>query len=72
MNMNTQFDILLKLPKNKRMVIAERLWLSVVDETTLPVPASHKRVLDERLHRYRSGQSKPIPHKEMMARLRQK
>ena len=67
-----QFDTLLSLPKNERMEVAEMLWLSVADEETLPVPAEHKRIIDERLQRYRNGQSKPIPHAEMMKRLRRK
>lgn len=60
---------LLRLPRKKRLEIAESLWLSVADEK-MPVPASHKRVLDARLADYRSGRSKPIPHGEMMRRLR--
>jgi putative addiction module component (TIGR02574 family) len=61
---------LLRLPKRKRLEIAERLWLSVADEEKMPVPASHKKVLDERLTGYRAGKSKPIPHDELMRRLR--
>ncbi|MDR1009792.1 MAG: addiction module protein, partial [Opitutaceae bacterium] len=67
--MVTHFDALLKLPKNERMEVAEMLWLSVADEEALPVPALHKRVIDERLKRYRSGKSEPVPHSEMMQRL---
>jgi len=50
--------------------IAESLWLSVADEETMPVPAKHRKVLDERLASYRTGKSKPIPHVELMRRLR--
>ena len=70
--MITAIDTLLKLPKNDRMEVAETLWLSVADEETLPVPPEHKRIIDERLERYRNGQSEPIPHAEMMQRLRRK
>jgi len=61
---------LLRLPKRKRLEIAESLWLSVADEETMPVPAKHRKVLDERLASYRTGKSKPIPHVELMRRLR--
>lgn len=61
---------LLRLPKRKRLEIAESLWLSVADEEKMPVPAAHKKVLDERLAAYRSGRSKPISHEELMRRLK--
>jgi len=61
---------LLRLPKRKRLEIAESLWLSVADEEKMPVPESHKKILDSRLADYRSGRSKPIPHEELMRRLR--
>jgi putative addiction module component (TIGR02574 family) len=60
---------LLRLPKRKRMEIAEKLWLSVADEEAMPVPAAHKKILDARLAAYRSGKSVPIPHDELMRRL---
>lgn len=63
-------EALLRLPKSKRLELAERLWLSVADEESLLVPAAHKRILDERLQSCRAGKSEPIPHKEMMQRLR--
>lgn len=61
---------LLRLPKRKRLEIAETLWLSVADEEKMPVLESHKKVLDARLADYRSGKSRPIPHEELMRRLR--
>lgn len=61
---------LLRLPKRKRLEIAESLWLSVADEEKMPVPASHKKILDERLATYRAGKSKPISHDELMRRLK--
>jgi putative addiction module component (TIGR02574 family) len=70
--MITHFETLLSLPKNERLKVAEMLWLSVADEKTLPLSAEHKRIIDERLQRYRSGQSEPIPHATMMKRLRKK
>jgi len=61
---------LLRLPRRKRLEIAESLWLSVADEKKMPVPENHKRILDARLADYRSGKSKPISHEELMRRLR--
>ncbi len=61
---------LLRLPKRKRLEIAESLWLSVADEEKMPVPVSHKEVLDDRLAAYRAGKSKPISHVDLMRRLR--
>lgn len=64
------FPELLRLPKKRRLEIAERLWASVADEETMPVPADHRKILDTRLASYRSGKSKPISHAELMRRLR--
>lgn len=61
---------LLQLPKRQRLEIAERLWLSIADESSLKVSAGHKRILTRRLADYRSGQSKPISHAELMRRVR--
>ena len=61
---------LLQLPKRQRLEIAERLWLSIADESSLPVSATHKRILTQRLANYRSGRSIPIPHAELMRRVR--
>jgi putative addiction module component (TIGR02574 family) len=61
---------LLRLPKRKRLEIAESLWLSVADEDKMPVPEGHKKILDTRLADYRAGKSKPILHEELMRRLR--
>ena len=60
---------LLRLPKKKRLAIAESLWLSVADQEKMPVPESHKRVLRARLAAYRAGKSNPISHAELMRRL---
>jgi putative addiction module component (TIGR02574 family) len=58
------------LPKRKRLEIAESLWLSVADEEKMPVPESHKKILDARLADYRAGKTKPVSHDELMRRLR--
>lgn len=60
---------LLRLPKRTRLEIAESLWLSVADEEKMPVPASHKKILDARWADYRAGKSKPLSHEELMRRL---
>jgi putative addiction module component (TIGR02574 family) len=60
---------LMRLPVRQRLAIAERLWLSVANEETMPVPADHKRILRKRLADYRSGKSKVISHRELMRRL---
>jgi putative addiction module component (TIGR02574 family) len=61
---------LLELPRRTRLAIAERLWLSVADEDSLPVPAGHKRILRTRLAGYRAGHIKAVSHAELMRRVR--
>ena len=61
---------LLRLPKKRRMEIAERLWASVADEEKTPVPAEHRAIIDQRLASYRAGKSKVITHAKLMRRLR--
>ena len=63
-------DPLLKLPKKRRMAIAERLWLSVAAGQIAPVPSAHRKTGSARLAAYQSGQSKPVSHDEMMRKLR--
>jgi hypothetical protein len=63
---------LLRLPKKRKMEIAERLWLSATDERTARVPAAHKKIVATRLSDYRSGKSVPTPHAEFMEKLRAK
>jgi putative addiction module component (TIGR02574 family) len=59
-----------RLSKRERLEIAESLWLSVADEEKMPVPETHKEILDARLANYRAGKSRPIAHEELMRRLR--
>lgn len=63
-------DLLLKLPKKRRMEIAERLWLSAVDEQDAVVPIEHKQTVAARLAAYRSGETQPVDHAELMRKLR--
>jgi len=59
-----------QLPKKERLELAERLWLSVADEASMPVPESHKRILRKRMADYKSGRIKTISHVELMRRVR--
>jgi len=70
--MTTEVAPLLRLPKKERMEVAETVWLSVADEQKMSVSAAHKKISDQRLADYNSGQSIPIPHSQMMKRLRSK
>ena len=63
---------LLRLPSRQRLAIAEQLWLSVADEQSMAVPAEHRRVVQDRLRRYKSGEAKVLTHKEIMRRARAK
>jgi Putative addiction module component len=65
-------DALMRLPKKRKMEIAQSLWLSAADERTAPVPAIHKKTIATRLADYQAGQSVPIPHAELMRKLRAK
>ncbi|MEY4488720.1 MAG: putative addiction module component [Verrucomicrobiota bacterium] len=69
---NAAIDSLLRLPKKRKMEIAERLWLSALDERTAAVPAAHKKVIASRLADYRAGKSIPVPHADLMRKLRAK
>ena len=62
---------LLQLPKPQRLAVAERLWLSVADEASMPVPETHKRVLRKRLADYRAGKLGVVSHEELMRRVRE-
>jgi putative addiction module component (TIGR02574 family) len=60
-----------RLPKRQRLKLAEELWLSSIDDTA-PVPAKHKKILDERWAAYQSGKVKPISLAELERRLARK
>jgi len=68
--LNTNVNTLLKLPQKTRLQIAEKLWLSAIDDASLPVSDEHKNVIRERMAEYHTGKSKPIEHAEVMRRLR--
>ena len=60
---------LLKLPKRKRMELAESLWLSVADDS-MNVPADHKEILSSRLKSYRAGALQTVSSRSLIKRLR--
>ena len=60
---------LLKLPRRKRMEIAESLWLSVADDS-MDVPADHKSILTDRLKAHRSGMLKTVSSSSLIKKLR--
>jgi putative addiction module component (TIGR02574 family) len=68
--MPSRLPELLRLPKKRRLEIAEQLWFSVADEEKMTVPAAHRKVPDQRLASYRAGKSKVITHAGLMRRLR--
>lgn len=66
--MPSPLPALLRLPKKRRLEIAEEL--SVADEEKMPVPVAHRAILDKRLAEYRAGKSKAITIEELMRRVR--
>ena len=66
--MLTDFPELKKLPKKRRLQLADELWLSGVDDST-PVSPAHKNLLDARWRSYKSGRTKRITLAELERRL---
>lgn len=62
------FPDLARLPKNKRMQLADELWLSGVDDKA-KVPSWHREILDQRWAAYKSGKVKSISLEELERRL---
>lgn len=45
-------------PKNQRIAFVQELWDRIAqDPQSVPMPDSHKRILDERLSAYRDSQA---------------
>lgn len=63
---HTVLSELLQLPKQQRLAVTERLWFSVADEASMPVPDSHKWVLRTRLSEYLAGKLGVVSHEELM------
>lgn len=53
-------------------LLAEHPLLSLEDELTATVPAAHKEIIASRLADYRAGKSIPVPHADLMQKLRAK
>lgn len=70
--MPTHIDTMLKLPKSERMEVTEASWLSVAHEETLRDFAGRKRIVGERLERWRCGKSELVFRAEIIKRLRRK
>jgi putative addiction module component (TIGR02574 family) len=62
------FPELLRLPKRKRMQLADELWLSCMDDRS-KMPKWHQTTLDQRWSAYRDGKVKRISLKELERRL---
>jgi hypothetical protein len=64
----SEFPDLARLPKRKRMQLADELWLSCVDDRS-KTAKWHRDTLEERWSDYRSGTAKRISLKELERRL---
>jgi len=62
------FPALKKLPRRKKLALAEELWLAGIDDS-MPVSHAHKTLLDGRWKAYRAGKAKRITLKELERRL---
>ncbi len=62
------FPELVRLPKRKRMKLADELWLSCVEDCN-KTPKWHQQTLEQRWGEYRSGKVKRISLEELERRL---
>lgn len=62
------FPDLTRLPKGRRMQLADELWQSCVDDST-QIPRWHQEALQQRWSDYRNGKVKRISLKELERRL---
>jgi putative addiction module component (TIGR02574 family) len=62
------FPELARLPKRKRMQLADELWLSCMDDRS-KTPKWHQETLEQRWSAYRCGKVKRISLKELECRL---
>ena len=55
----TQIKQLHKLPKQEKIFLAQMLWEDIAKEQNVDeLPAEHKKILDERLEKIKSGKAK--------------
>ena len=66
-----QFPELRKLPKRKKLELAEELWRAAVDDGR-PVSASDRALLDSRWKAYRAGKAERISLEELERRVSRK
>ena len=64
----SEFPDLARLPKRKRMQLADELWLSCVDDRS-KTAKRHQDTLEERWSAYRGGMVKRVSLKELEGRL---
>ncbi len=67
----SEFD---SAPQNQRIAFVQELWDRIAEEPErVPVPGSHKRILDERLNAYRNnpqaGRSWSEVREQLLAKL---
>ena len=64
----------LRLPPKQRAMLAESLWESLADPYKIPAEQDDAETIKTALERDRqleAGEAQPVPHEEMMSRLRQ-
>lgn len=62
------FPELARLPKAKRLKLADELWMSDIGDET-PVPQWHQETLDQRWKDYQAGKTKRLTLKQLEQRL---
>lgn len=56
---NTQIKQLHKLPNREKFFLAQMLWEDIAKEQNIDeLPAEHKKILDERLEKMKTGKAK--------------
>ncbi len=65
------FPQLKRLPARQRLKLAEQLWDSAATET-LPVPASHKRLIQTRRNAYEAGEVATLTMTELKKSIRRR
>jgi putative addiction module component (TIGR02574 family) len=61
------------LSTSEKILLVEDLWDRIaVDESSVPIPQSHKEELDRRLHRYRSQPGNLLSLEELQERVEQR
>lgn len=61
------------LSTSEKILLVEDLWDRIaVDESSVPIPQSHKEELDSRLHRYRSQPGNLLSLEELQERVEQR